>query len=94
MFHLARVTLAIRCRLISPLPFITMIIFNTIRKAEHYVKHKMANRKTDPFNDGEQFAYYVIADSKVLRIFGWRCGCGCTRGHTHAVVIGRIKTPA
>lgn len=69
-----------------------MIIFNTLKKAEHYVKHKMANRKTDPFNDGDSFGYYVIADNKVLRVWGWRCGCGCTRGNTQASVIGRIKT--
>lgn len=74
-----------------------MIVFNTRKKAEHYIKHKDAQhekfvRSQEYYND-EEFNYYIIDDStnNVLNIFGWRCGCGCDRGSSSATVIGRIK---
>lgn len=67
------------------------ITFNTLSKAQHYVKHLNARRYNDP--SGEQFTWYTIKDNMVLNVWGWRCGCGCDRGHTDATVIGRIKSP-
>lgn len=76
-----------------------MIVFNTRKKAEHYIKHKTAQhekfvRSQEYYND-EEFNYYTIDDStnKVLNIWGWCCGCGCDRGSSSATVIGRIKKP-
>jgi hypothetical protein len=69
------------------------ILFNTRKKAEHYLKHMRALTAKDQwYYDGEQFCYYEISDNMVLRVWGWRCGCGCDRGDTNASVIGRIKS--
>jgi hypothetical protein len=72
-----------------------MIVFNTRKKAEHYIKYKKARQDQyenwQQYND-EEFCYYIIDGKKVLRIWGWRCGCGCDRGDTNATVIGRIKS--
>ncbi len=73
-----------------------MIVFNTLKKAQHYTKHKnkqyeaQRNRQDYYYND-EEFCWYEIAGNKVLRVWGWRCGCGCDRGDTNATVVGRIK---
>ena len=72
-----------------------MIVFNTRKKAEHYVKFKKAQRDKHElssyhYND-KGFSYHIIDRNKVLNIWGWRCGCGCDRGSTSATVIGRIK---
>lgn len=73
-----------------------MIVFNTLKKAQHYVKHKQArlnkSRNSDYYYNDEEFAWYEIKDNKVLSVGGWRCGCGCDRGSTSATVIGRIKS--
>lgn len=76
-----------------------MIVFNTRKKAEHYVKHKTAQYRSYldkcyyhySFND-EEFMSYQISKNMVLRVWGWQCGCGCDRGSTSATVIGRIKS--
>lgn len=73
-----------------------MIVFNTLKKAEHYVKHKQARlkkwRETKRYYNDEEFSWCEIKDNKVLYLWGWRCGCGCDRGSTSATVIGRIKS--
>jgi hypothetical protein len=80
----------------SALIFYQMIVFNTLKKAKHYVKHKEAMQKkyraSDRYYNDEEFSWYEIADNKVLNVWGWRCGCGCDRGSTSATVIGRIKS--
>jgi hypothetical protein len=68
------------------------VLFNTLKKAQHYVKHMNAWVKKEPYyNDGEQFCWYEINHKNVLCVSGWSCGCGCDRGHKSAYVIGRIK---
>lgn len=69
------------------------ILFNTLKKAQHYVKHCNKNYLKEIWDDGEQFLHYEISKDKVLRVWGWRCGCGCDRGSTDATVIARIKNP-
>ena len=70
-----------------------MIIFNTIKKAEHYVK--FCNKNRDYYNDGydwsEQSTY--IEDNLVkVRNAGDGCGCGCGEHlYNYTTVIGRIK---
>ena len=70
-----------------------MIIFNTIKAAEHYVKfcNKTRDYETGGYNwssrrtyiDGQ---YVLISDS------GDSCGCGCDMYRYHSVmVLGRIK---
>jgi hypothetical protein len=73
-----------------------MIVFNTLKKAQHYVKHKTAQyrsylNKSRYYND-EEFMSYQISENMVLCVSGWQCGCGCDRGSTSATVIGRIKS--
>lgn len=92
MFHLGGVTAGAYSQLNPPVIFSSMIIFNTLKKAEHYVKHKNATRADDPYYFDETFDFYSIRNNKVLYVSGWRCGCGCDRGSTSARVIGRIKT--
>ena len=65
-------------------------LFNTLKKAQHYVKHRNKTKDYDPW-DSEQFQHYEISGNNVIYVFGWRCGCGCDRGSTSATVIGRIK---
>lgn len=94
MFHLGGVRTDEKVSRIHPLFFHPMIIFNTLKKAQHYVKHRaVLDKKDDWYNDGEHFSFYDIKDDMVLHVFGWRCGCGCDRGDTSASVIGRIKSP-
>lgn len=70
-----------------------MIIFNTIKKAQHYVK--FCNKNVDYYNDGydwsEQKTY--IEDNLVKsRSAGDGCGCGCdTSLYNYVNIIGRIK---
>lgn len=70
-----------------------MIIFNTIKKAEHYVK--FCNKNSDYYNDGydwsEQTTY--IEDNLIkVRNAGDGCGCGCDNHlYNYVTIIGRIK---
>jgi hypothetical protein len=70
-----------------------MIIFNTIKQAEHYVKWC---QKTRDFNTGHyewSSQYTYIKDNLVLQVSsGDSCGCGCDTGrYNNIYVIGRIK---
>ena len=70
-----------------------MIIFNTIKQAEHYVKWC---QKTRDFNTGHyEWSSMTthIQGNLVLQVSsGDTCGCGCDTGRYHNVyVIGRIK---
>jgi hypothetical protein len=69
------------------------IVFNTPKQAEHWIKHR--NKVIQPTveqYDSEAFDYYTIGiKQQVVRVSGWRCGCGCDMGSTHAEVVGRIK---
>jgi hypothetical protein len=82
----------------SALIFYQMIVFNTLKKAQHYVKHKQAkyksyvNNSSSYYYNDEEFMYYEISKNMVLQVWGWQCGCGCDRGSTSATVIGRIKS--
>ncbi len=70
-----------------------MIIFNTIKKAEHYVKY--CNNNTDYVNGGYDWSECItfISGDKVLqRNAGDGCGCGCDNHlYDYLYVIGRIK---
>ena len=70
-----------------------MIIFNTIKQAEHYVKwcQRTQDYNTGHYEWSSQSTY--IKDNYVLRsLSGDTCGCGCDNGKYYDVfVIGRIK---
>lgn len=73
------------------------IVFNTAKKAEHYVKHfnkKMANDiNTNPMYGGDYHHDYLYVEKhRVIRNSGWRCGCGCDRGSSNLSIVGRIKS--
>ena len=70
-----------------------MIIFNTIKKAEHYVKwsQKINDFSRDGY-DWEVHQTFISGDLVLVRHAGDGCGCGCDNhlfDSTH--VIGRIK---
>jgi hypothetical protein len=71
-----------------------MIIFNTIKKAEHYVK--WYSKKYDFYRDGydwESEETYIDGNLIITRHRGDGCGCGCDRNHfDYKVVRGRIKS--
>ena len=75
-------------------PFLlTMIIFNTLKKAEHYVKWC---NKTKDFQRGgydwETQDTYIDGDLVIVSHAGDGCGCGCDYSlFDYKVVIGRIK---
>ena len=70
-----------------------MIIFNTIKKAEHYVK--WCQKNLDYYNDGYDWSVQstFIEDNLVkVRSQGDGCGCGCDNHlYDYTQVIGRIK---
>jgi hypothetical protein len=70
-----------------------MIIFNTIKKAEHYVKWCQKNH--DYSNNGYDWSVQstFIEDNLVkVRSQGDGCGCGCDNHlYDYTQVIGRIK---
>ena len=70
-----------------------MIVFNTLKKAEHYVKYKRNAVAKDPYYKyhDEQYSYYFISKNKVINSYGWKCGCGCSMGSNTNLVIGYIK---
>jgi hypothetical protein len=71
-----------------------MIIFNTIKKAEHYVK--FCKRTKDYYNEGYDWSEsntYIEGNLVKVSYAGDGCGCGCDDhlyNYTH--VIGRIKS--
>jgi hypothetical protein len=70
-----------------------MIIFNTIKKAEHYVK--FCNKNHDFYNDGYDWAEqktYIEDDLVKSRSAGDGCGCGCDMHlYNYTTIIGRVK---
>lgn len=70
-----------------------MIIFNTIKKAEHYVRH--CNKTRDYFNDGYDWSEqttFIEGNLVVSKSSGDSCGCGCDMYVYHnRTIIGRIK---
>lgn len=71
-----------------------MIIFNTLAKATHYVKHKNKQYSTysnGPYFNNEEYEYYYTKNKRVLKLSGWKCGCGCDRGSNNTTVVGKIK---
>lgn len=70
-----------------------MIIFNTIKKAEHYVK--WYSKKYDFYRDGydwESQTTYIDRNLVVIRHQGDGCGCGCDLHlFDYNIIIGRIK---
>ena len=70
-----------------------MIIFNTIKKAEHYVK--FCNENHDYYNDGYDWSEqitFIDGDLVKSRSAGDGCGCGCdTSVYNYVTIIGRIK---
>jgi hypothetical protein len=71
-----------------------MIIFNTTKKAEHYVK--FCNRNNDYYNDGDGWSEkktYIEGNMVKTRISGDGCGCGCDSYlYDDVTIIGRIKS--
>lgn len=70
-----------------------MIVFNTIKKAEHYVK--FCNKNKDYYNEGydwsKQFTY-IEGNLVKIGYSGDSCGCGCDTGiYSYTTVVGRIK---
>ena len=77
-----------------------MIVFNTIKKAEHYVNYYNKINKQMRNNNWEHSYMYSYAcldfdyDNKhvVLATGGDNCGCGCdTYTWRSLEVVGRIK---
>ena len=70
-----------------------MIIFNTIKKAEHYVKFCQKNK--DYNNDGYDWSKqstYIEDNLVKVTSAGDSCGCGCDMYvYNHTTIIGRIK---
>lgn len=72
-----------------------MIIFNTVSKAKHYIKHK--NKFYDKINEyGYSYniiEYYIDSNNKIIKSnSGDSCGCGCDNYiYNIKEVIGRIK---
>jgi hypothetical protein len=73
--------------------FFGMIVFNTIKKAEHYVKH--CNDRIDSSQGGydwSEVCTYISGDRVIRRHSGDSCGCGCDMyNYSYYEVIGRIK---
>lgn len=76
-----------------------MTVFNTIKKAEHYVKYKNNDKNVRNHNwehgyMWEYLTYSIDYDNKrVIKSMGSDgCGCGCDLSTWHdRQVIGRIK---
>lgn len=70
-----------------------MIIFNTHKKALHYVK--FCKKTRDYSNDGYDWSEqrtFIDSDLVKVRCAGDSCGCGCDSYlYTYTTVIGRIK---
>lgn len=70
-----------------------MIIFNTIKKAEHYVTY--CNRVVDSEVDGYDWSSvktFIDGEYVIRNSSGDGCGCGCDNYmYDYNEVIGRIK---
>jgi hypothetical protein len=70
-----------------------MIIFNTIKKAQHYVK--FCNKNIDYYRGGYDWSEqitFIDGDLVKSRSAGDGCGCGCdTSVYNYVTIIGRIK---
>jgi hypothetical protein len=70
-----------------------MIVFNTIKKAERYVR--FCNKNRDYYNDGYDWSEqqtYIEGNLVIERSQGDSCGCGCDTGrYQYHTIIGRIK---
>ena len=70
-----------------------MIIFNTIKKAEHYVK--FCNKNNDYNRGGYDWSNmrtYIDGNLVKVTSSGDSCGCGCdTYFYISTNIIGRIK---
>ncbi len=89
VFHNLRVPVAGKS-----IPFVlTMIIFNTKKAAEHYVK--WCQKTKDYSNDGYDWSTqstYIEDNLVKVRSAGDGCGCGCDNHlYDYTQVIGRIK---
>ena len=71
-----------------------MIIFNTIKKAEHYVSY--CNKKVDGEDGGYDWysvSTFINGEYIIRNSSGDGCGCGCDDYiYDYNVVIGRIKS--
>jgi len=70
-----------------------MIIFNTLKSAQHYVKWCQKNRD---YNRGhyEWSSSHTYIDKNLVIVVdsGDSCGCGCDQGRYSSIrIIGRIK---
>ena len=76
-----------------------MTVFNTIKKAEHYIKYinNTKNLRNHNWSSGYMWEYleYTIDynNKRVIKMYGSdNCGCGCdTYTVWHDEVVGRIK---
>jgi hypothetical protein len=70
-----------------------MIVFNTKKKAEHWVK--WFSKTNDWSRDGydwESHETYILDNLVVQRHSGDGCGCGCDNYRfNHITILGRIK---
>lgn len=70
-----------------------MIIFNTIKKAEHYVSY--CNKKVDFENGGYDWSStstFIDGEYVIRNHSGDGCGCGCDNYlYDYNDIIGRIK---
>ncbi len=70
-----------------------MIIFNTIKSAEHWVKFQQ--KKHDYNNGGYDWSMrdtYIDGNLVRIRYAGDGCGCGCDNHlYDYTGVVGRIK---
>jgi hypothetical protein len=72
-----------------------MIIFNTLKKAEHYVK--FYNKNFDHYDSGgydwSEQVTYIEGNLIKVKITGDSCGCGCDNYLYNSItIIGRIKS--
>jgi hypothetical protein len=71
-----------------------MIIFNTIKKAEHWVNWQ--RKISDYYNEGYDWSMqetYIDGDLVKVRTAGDGCGCGCDNHlYDYTQVVGRIKS--
>lgn len=70
-----------------------MIVFNTIKKAEHWVKwYSKLNDCQRGGYDWESVDTYIDGDLVKTRHQGDGCGCGCdTQLFDYTIIHGRIK---
>jgi hypothetical protein len=77
----------------------SFIVFNTVRKAEHYVNYR--NFQAEKHNSYEDNVHYFISGNKVIQknSYEWYCSASdpdegyvcCSDYRNDNIVIGRIK---